>query len=95
MPKVHYSTLAADDLLDHAKYIAQDKPDAAYRWIEKVESTCELLAENPEMGERRQTRGFGQCRSFTSGNYVIFFRSVSDGVEIVRIVRAERDIDSL
>lgn len=53
MSKVHYSSLAADDLLDSAKYIARDKPDAAYRWIEKIEATCELLAANPEVGERR------------------------------------------
>jgi len=41
----------------------------------------------------RQTRGLGPCRSFVVGNYVIFFRGVSDGVEIVRIVRGERDIE--
>jgi len=95
MPKVHYSSLAAQDLYDNAGYIARDEPDAAYRWVEKIEATCEFLAENTDVGERRQTRGFGPCRSFTSGSYVIFFRAVSDGVEIVRIVRAERDLDRL
>jgi toxin ParE1/3/4 len=95
MSKPHYSTLAAQDLYENAEYIARDKPDAAYRWVEKIEATCELLAENPEVGEQRQTRGYGPCRSFTCGNYVIFFRAVSDGVEIVRILRAERDIDRL
>lgn len=95
MPKVHYSTLAAQDLYENAEYIARDKPNAAYRWVEKIEATCELLAKNPEVGEQRQTRGYGPCRSFSCGNYVIFFRAVSDGVEIVRILRAERDIDRL
>ena len=95
MPKVHYSSLAADDLFKNSDYIAQDKPDAAYRWIETVEAACEMLAANPEVGEERKTRGFGSCRSFTLGNYVVFFRAVHDGIEIIRIVHAGRDIDSM
>ena len=95
MPKVHYSTLAAHDLFENAEYIAQDKPAAAYRWIEKIESACEFIAANPEVGQQRATHGFGDCRSFTCGRYVVFFRRVTDGVEIVRIVRGERDLESL
>ncbi|NIL99162.1 MAG: type II toxin-antitoxin system RelE/ParE family toxin, partial [Planctomycetales bacterium] len=46
MASVYYSTLATADLYENAEYIARDKPDAAYRWIETVESTCEILANN-------------------------------------------------
>ncbi len=95
MAKVHYSPLAARDLLENAEYIARDKPDAAYRWVESIEKTCELLTGNPEMGERRKPSRLGACRRFTRGNYVIFFRGVTDGVEIIRIVRGERDTDQL
>ena len=95
MAKVHYSSLAAKDLYDNAEYIARDKPDAAFRWIEAIEETCELLATNPEMGERRNIRNLGHCRSVTCGKYVIFFRGVADGVEIIRVVRGERDIAQL
>lgn len=95
MGKVYYSTLAAADLSENAEYIARDKPEAAYRWIEKIEATCELLAKNPEVGQERVTHNLGRCRSFVSGNYVIFFRGVSDGVEVVRVVRGERDLDHL
>ena len=35
MAEVHYSTLAAADISENAEYIARDKPDAAYRWVEK------------------------------------------------------------
>jgi toxin ParE1/3/4 len=95
MAKVFYSALAAKDVWENAEYISRDKPDAAYRWVESVESTCELLAGNPEIGERRQSSRHGPCRSFTCGNYVIFYRGVVDGVEIIRIVRGERDLDSI
>ena len=95
MAKVHYSSLAAKDLWENAEYIAQDKPDAAYRWVEAIEDTCACLARNPEMGERRDIRNLGHCRSFTCGKYVIFFRRVSDGVEIIRVVRGDRDLENL
>ena len=95
MAKVHYSSLAAKDLLENAEYIARDKPDAAYYWVEAIEDTCARLAANPEMGERRSIRNLGHCCSFTCGKYVIFFRGVSDGVEIIRIVRGDRDLEKL
>ena len=60
MAKVHYSSLAAKDLWENAEYIARDKPDAAYRWVESIEKTCELLAGNPELGERRKTGRFAR-----------------------------------
>ena len=34
-------------------YIAQDNPEAADRWIEKLLGTCEILACNPHMGHAR------------------------------------------
>ena len=95
MAKVHYSTPAAKDLCDNAEYIARDKPDAAYRWVEAIEETCEQLARNPQMGEQRNIRNLGHCRSFTSGKYVIFFRGLADGVEVIRVVRGDRDVEQL
>ena len=95
MAKVHYSTFAAADIYEIAEYIARDKPDAAYRWIESIEAACEILANNPEIGQRRKSHTHGYCRGFVCGNYVIFFRGVSDGVEIIRVIRGERDLDSL
>lgn len=75
MARVHYSSLAAEDLCETAEYIARDKPEAAYRWVEAIEQTCERLALNPEMGEQRTIRRLGNCRCFTCGKYVIFFRA--------------------
>ncbi len=95
MARVHYSSLAAEDLCETAEYIARDKPEAAYRWVEAIEQTCERLALNPEMGEQRTIRRLGNCRCFTCGKYVIFFRGAADGIEIVRIVRGDRDVERL
>lgn len=95
MAKVHYSTIAAADIYENAEYIARDKPDATYHWVENIEASCRLLAINPELGQQRKTLSHGNCRSFVCGTFVIFFRGVSDGVEIIRILRGSRDLDSL
>jgi len=75
-----------------AGFISRDKPEAAYLWIETIEGVCEMLASNPEMGQVRKSKNHGPCRSFTSGNCVIFFRGIDQGVEIIRTVRGERDL---
>ncbi|QEG24832.1 type II toxin-antitoxin system RelE/ParE family toxin [Mariniblastus fucicola] len=95
MARVRYSQLASSDLYENSEFIARDKPEAAYRWVEKIESACRTLATNPEMGQRRISKNHGPCRSFSCGSYVIFFRALDDGVEIVRIVRGERDLDNV
>ncbi len=93
MANVYYSPQAAADLYDHTEYIARDSMAAASKWVDLIEATCETIARNPAVGQVRETIGHGSCRSFVQGNYVIFFRGVADGVEIIRIVRGERDID--
>jgi toxin ParE1/3/4 len=95
MAIVRYSELASADLYENAEFIARDKPDAAYRWVETIDAVCQTLAANPETGQQRTSKNHGPCRSFTSGNYVIFFRGIDDGVEIIRVVRGERDLDNV
>ena len=95
MAKVRFSKLASSDLFEYSEFIARDKPIAAYEWVEKIEGVCATLAANPEMGEARKSRNHGPCRSFTSGKYVIFFRVIEGGVEIIRIVRGGLDLDNV
>jgi toxin ParE1/3/4 len=34
-------------------------------------------------------------RSFPVGNYVIFYREVSEGIEIIRVLHGARDIEGI
>ncbi len=95
MAEPQYSPLAAKDLYENAEFIAKDKPGAASQWVDSIQATCEMLAKNPAVGEIRETRTQGNCRSYVLGSYVIFFRPFKDSVEIVRIVRADRDISQI
>ena len=95
MAKVRYSQLASSDLFEYSEFIARDKPIAAYEWVQKIEGVCATLAAIPEIGETRKSKNHGPCRSFTSGKYVIFFRPIKSGVEIIRIVRGGVDLDNV
>ena len=95
MANVHYAPEADDDLVGIVEYIARDKPDAARNWYHKIRETCETLATQPEMGEPRPGFGVPGCRSFSVGNYVIFFRAMEDGIEISRIIHGNRDMRNI
>jgi len=95
MARLAYAPAAREDLRAIVEFIARDKPQAARRWLARLRETCRLLARHTGMGERRPEFLSGDCRSFSFGNYVIFFRPVSRGIEVVRVVRGERDVRSL
>lgn len=92
MSGVVYAPEAEDDLVGIADYIARDKPEAARRWVQGIRETCATLATQPEMGELRPDFGVASCRSFSVGNYVIFFRPVESGIEVARVVHGSRDM---
>ena len=61
----------------------------------KVRATCQILAENPQVGEVREGFGVPGCRSFSVGNYVVFFRPVDDGIEVSRVIHGSRDMRNI
>ena len=95
MATVIYAPEADDDLIGMVDYIARDKTTAARDWLAQIRQTCELLATQPEMGEIREGFGVPGCRSFSAGNYVIFFRAVEGGIEVARVIHGSRDMRNL
>ena len=95
MAKLVFAPLAELDLDDILAYIARDKPDAAIKWVRKIRDKCAFLADNPEVGERRPEFRTGEFRCSLVGSYVIFYRPTSDGIEIARVVRGDRDLRNL
>lgn len=95
MPHVIHAPEADDDLEGIVDYIARDKPNAARDWLARVRQTCETLAANPEIGEIRDGFSVQGCRSFSVGNYVVFFRAIKDGIEVSRVIHGSRDMRGL
>ena len=94
MAKLRIVASARQDLADIFDYIARDKPIAAANWIGKIEEKCELIATTPEFGAARSELG-SDIRSSTLGRYVIFYRPVENGIEVLRVIPGDREIRSL
>ena len=94
MKKPLYTTAAQQDLVDILRYISRDKPDAAVKWVEKIEDKCMLIASQPEMGERRPQLGTDVRSNFVR-RYVIFHRKQGDTAEILRVLTGDRNITKL
>ena len=56
--------------------------------------TMQKLAQFPLVGKERAEILEG-LRSFPVNNYVIFYRSVDNGIEVIRVLHGARDIESL
>jgi toxin ParE1/3/4 len=82
---------ARDDLQAIYQYVAARNRPAAERVLDTFKSRFRLLARQPLMGELRPELR-PSLRSFTSGNYVIFYRPTPSGIEVARVIHAARDI---
>lgn len=68
--------------------------DAAERFLNKINEKCRTLANFPNMGRRRDELA-PSLRSFPVDDYLIFYRPVEGGIEILRVVSGYRDLDAL
>ena len=85
---------ARDDLQSLHDYIARDDPGAAANLIDSLHRTCRLLADTPYAGRPRPDL-HEQLRSFHVGNYILIYRVVTDGVEIVYVADGRRHLPAL
>lgn len=91
MKRLLYSELATDDLKGILDYIALDKPIAARTFVDGIIATCRLIAENPEMGMRREDLA-PALRLFTHRGYGIYYRNFDADVLIERVLHPSLDI---
>jgi toxin ParE1/3/4 len=94
LPSVVRSRQAEDDLIEIWRYIARDNPDAADRLLDRIERVVELLARHPLMGAARPDLR-KDLRYFVSGRYLILYRPIAGGVEVVRVVHGARYLPGL
>jgi toxin ParE1/3/4 len=75
-------------------YIAQESPDHADRFLDKVEDRCQALAQFPQMGISREEL-MPALRSLAGGRRLIFYLLIEDGIDVVRVLTGMRDIDAI
>jgi toxin ParE1/3/4 len=96
LPRVLKTLRAERDLDDIWFYIAiaADNPEAADRLLDTLMAQARLIATQPKMGIAHPELS-PEIRSFIEGRYVIFYRPVPDGIEIVRVLHGARDLEAI
>ena len=86
---------ASRDIEAIMDYVAANSSfDAAERLLDKIEDKCKKLISFPSMGQKRDQLALN-VRSFPVDSYLIFYREIADGVEILRVVSGYRDLKNL
>ncbi|HEX5321281.1 MAG TPA: type II toxin-antitoxin system RelE/ParE family toxin [Stellaceae bacterium] len=89
MAAIEFSPRALFDLEEITDYIARDNPKRAGSFAEELKAHCFRIAENPEAYAYRRDLSRG-LRMAVHGRYLIYFRSGTSGVRIVRILHSAR-----
>ena len=94
MPEARRSPEARADLLGIWLHIAHDNPDAADRLLSRLDRTAHRLAQFSALGRLRPELA-PELRSMAVENYLVFYRTTPDGIEIVRILHGAQDLPPL
>jgi len=89
--QAYLSRSAETDLIEIWVYVAEGSVEAADRLIAKIQRQCQVLAEAPRAGRRRDDVLPG-TRSFPVGRYVLFYREADEGIEVARVLSGYRDV---
>ena len=94
MSRIIRTAQAEEDLIEIWGYIAQDNPQAADKLLQDIDEKCALLAANPALGPERPDIA-PQLRYFPVGRYLILYRTLDDGIEVVRVLHGARRLTGL
>lgn len=94
MARLLFRPSAKADLREITEYIEDTSPGRGFAFVDRIKETCTHYAENPLMGRDRSELSEG-LRGFPLGNYIVLYRPLRDGIAVVRVVHAARDIRRL
>ena len=94
MASYRMNSKAEEDLLTIWRYIAENSPTSATKLVRAFHQHFILLAENTQQGRARPDIA-PELRYFPVKSYLILYRQLSDGVEIMRVVHGSRDLGAL
>ena len=93
-PRLIRTAQAEEDLIQIWVYIALDNPQAADHLLDVLDEKSHLLAENPRLGVECADIA-PALRSWPVGSYLILYRELDHGAEIVRYVHGARRLQDL
>ncbi|MEQ9548970.1 MAG: type II toxin-antitoxin system RelE/ParE family toxin [Coleofasciculus sp. G3-WIS-01] len=86
---------ASRDIESIMDYLAQKGSiETAERFLEKIDTKFKMLSQFPRMGRQRDELYPG-LRSVPLEDYLIFYRLVTNVIEVMRVVGGYRDLEAL
>jgi len=76
-------------------YIAEDSPENAYRFIERLFDAAEPLADQPKMGRHVPEAERQDMRELLYKDYRIIYRIKPEQVDILTVIHGSRDLKRL
>ncbi len=90
MAAAFWSPEARADAEQIWEYIARYDPATADRLLDQILETCQMLADNPGAGRRRENLAPG-LRSFPVRRYLVFYTIEVPGIVVVRVIHGARN----
>ncbi|KAM3100054.1 type II toxin-antitoxin system RelE/ParE family toxin [Phormidesmis sp. 146-35] len=94
MSRYVINILASQDLNEIAEYFAENSIEAGDRFFSAFNRKCQQLVAFPNSGKSYQAVR-SDLRGLSLEGYIIFYRILDDGIEILRVVSGRRDFLSL
>ena len=91
MKRLLYSQSTTRDLNDILDFVARDNPTAAKSFVDDIIETCHLIAENPQMGTRREDLA-PALRMFVHQSYGVYYRNLDTEVMIERVLHPSLNV---
>lgn len=94
MSRYVINVLASRDLSKIADYFTETNIDAGERFFREFNRKCQQLVAFPNSGKSYDTIRPG-LRGISLQGYIVFYRVLEDGIEILRVVSGRRNLPSL
>lgn len=94
MKRYLINVLATHDLNEIADYFTTNNIEAGERFFQEFSRRCQQLVNFPNLG-RTYIEIRPDLRGLALDGYVIFYRILDNGIEILRVVSGRRDMLSI
>lgn len=95
MAEVRYTHKAVEDLADIWNYTADMWSERqADNYYEMLVASCRKIADNPELFGREYRKLGERIYGFKVNRHIVFYRILSDGIEVVRILHERMDLSN-
>lgn len=94
MSSYSFTPEAVNDLGGIYSYVAHEDMVAARQLLDRITELFRKLSTMLGLGRKRPELG-QDIRSFPTGKYVIYYRVVEEGVQLMRIMHGARDVEKM